>query len=71
MPCCRGWRKFDEDRSYTEREVNELLQIYHWDSATLRREFIMYRMMERERGVYRRISDMDWREADGAEPKFY
>ena len=64
-------RKFDEDRSYTEREVNELLQIYHWASATLRREFIMYRMMERERGVYRRISDMDWREADGAEQKFY
>ena len=64
-------RKFDEDRSYTEREVNELLQGYHWDSATLRREFIGYRMMEREKGIYRRISDFDWRAVDGSDPVSY
>jgi predicted transcriptional regulator len=64
-------RKFDEDRSYAEREVNELLQRYHWDSATLRREFIGYRMMEREKGIYRRLSDFDWRNVDGSEPAAY
>lgn len=64
-------RKFDEDRPYTEREVNELLQRFHWDSATLRREFIGYRMMEREKGIYRRISDFDWRSVDGSEPVAY
>lgn len=64
-------RKFEEDRRYSEREVNELLQRHHWDSATLRREFIGYHMMEREKGVYWRTSDMDWRSADGAEPVVY
>jgi predicted transcriptional regulator len=64
-------RKFDEDRRYAEREVNELLQRYHWDSATLRREFIGYRMMEREKGIYRRMSDFDWRSIDGSEPVSY
>ncbi len=64
-------RKFEEGRSYSEAEVNELLQQYHWDSATLRREFIGYRMMEREKGVYRRISDFDWRSVDGSDPVSY
>ncbi len=64
-------RKFDEGRTYTEAEVNALLQQFHWDSATLRREFIGYRMMERDRGIYRRVSDFDWRSADGAAPVSY
>ena len=48
-------RDFDVDRKYPEKEVNELLLEHHWDSATLRREFIMNGLMERERGVYWRI----------------
>ena len=64
-------RQFEEDRRYTEREVNEQLQRHHWDSATLRREFIGYNMMQREKGVYWRISDMDWRSPDGSEPHVY
>jgi DNA-binding transcriptional ArsR family regulator len=61
-------RKFDEGRAYPEREVNEVLLRHHWDSATLRREFIGYRMMERDRGVYRRLPETDWRPADSAAP---
>lgn len=64
-------RKFEEDRRYSEKEVNALLQTYHWDSATLRREFIGYGMMAREKGVYWRLSDFDWLSADGREPVTY
>ena len=64
-------RKFEEGRRYTEKEVNALLQTYHWDSATLRREFIGYGMMAREKGVYWRLSDFDWLSADGSEPRTY
>jgi biotin operon repressor len=55
---------FVEGRDYPEREVNELLQRWHWDSATLRREMIGYRMMTRENGVYRRLPEAEWREHD-------
>lgn len=64
-------RKFDEDRRYTEKEINEGLQKYHWDSATIRREFIGYGMMAREKGAYWRLSDFDWLTADGKEPVTY
>ncbi len=64
-------RKFDEDRRYTEKEINEGLQRYHWDSATLRREFIGYGMMAREKGAYWRLSDFDWLSPDGKEPVSY
>lgn len=43
---------FDEGRRYREAEVNETLKRFHWDSATLRREFIMTGLMQREDGVY-------------------
>jgi DNA-binding transcriptional ArsR family regulator len=61
-------RKFDQDRRYPEREINELLLQFHWDSATLRREFIGYQMMRREAGIYWRTPDAEWRAADGAAP---
>ena len=47
-------RRFEPERTYTEREVNELLAQAHEDVATLRRELIIYGFMERERGIYRR-----------------
>ncbi len=64
-------RQLEEDRRYTEKEINAFLQRFHWDSATLRREFIINRMMARENGVYWRLSDFDWLTADGSEPKVY
>ncbi len=46
---------FARDREYPEKEVNELLLKHHWDSATLRREFIMNKLMARDHGVYWRL----------------
>ena len=52
-------QRFQPGRRYTERQVNILLQRYHEDTATLRREMISdaHRLMRRERGVYWRVGD--------------
>jgi hypothetical protein len=39
-------------RGYSEAEVNDLLQHYHPDSATLRREMIGSGLLRRENGYY-------------------
>ncbi len=52
--------KFDLGRTYTEKEVNEILKHYHPDSATLRREFIGYKLMKRELGIYERLTENLW-----------
>lgn len=44
--------RFARDRSYTEAEVNEVIQRSHPDSATLRRELIGSQLMRREGGIY-------------------
>ncbi len=46
---------FEPGRDYPEREVNQILLEFHEDVATLRRELIATRLMERQRGVYRRL----------------
>jgi hypothetical protein len=56
---------FEEGRDYPEAEVNAIIQRRHWDSATLRRELIGYRMMARADGVYRRLPQAEWVAADG------
>jgi hypothetical protein len=53
-------RQFDEDTRYPETALNARLLERHWDSATLRREFIGYRMMAREAGVYWRLPERGW-----------
>ena len=57
-------RKFEENKRYPEARVNETIQRHHWDSATLRRELIGHRMMAREKGVYWRLPESEWRGAD-------
>lgn len=52
--------KFAAGRRYTEAQVNEAIQRHHWDSATLRRELIGYRMLGREAGVYWRQPREQW-----------
>ncbi len=52
--------QFEEGRRYSEAEVNAILQRRHWDSATMRREMVGWRMMARERGVYWRLPQTDW-----------
>lgn len=46
--------EFDPVKVYTEAEVNEVLRRFHDDVCTLRREFIMEKMMVRSGGKYRR-----------------
>jgi hypothetical protein len=47
--------QFVEGRRYSEREVNEIIQRHHADSATLRRELIAAELMQRAEGVYWRL----------------
>jgi DNA-binding transcriptional ArsR family regulator len=51
---------FAEGRRYPEPEVNQVLQRYHWDCATIRREMIGWRMLARENGVYWRQPQAEW-----------
>ena len=46
--------KFDVNRTYTEAEVNEIIKQYYDDFCTVRREFIMEKMMTRKEGKYHR-----------------
>ena len=48
--------EFEWDRKYSEKEINTKLLAFHEDSATLRREFIAWKLMEREAGIYWRIN---------------
>lgn len=48
--------KFEEGVRYPEQELNTMLKRYHPDTATLRREFIANQLMQRENGMYWRIS---------------
>jgi predicted transcriptional regulator len=41
---------FDVGKRYSEKRVNEILSKYHEDTATLRRELVGYKLMEREGG---------------------
>lgn len=51
--------EFEPERAYTEREVNVILLDYHDDVATLRRALVGQKLMKREQGIYRRVSDQD------------
>ncbi|HAX76903.1 MAG TPA: ArsR family transcriptional regulator [Cyanobacteria bacterium UBA11372] len=57
--------KFECDRDYSEKEVNTILKRHHEDCATLRREFIGYQLMTRDRDVYRRLPETEWLSEDG------
>lgn len=48
-------KAFKVGKKYTEKQVNEILNKYHEDTASLRRELIGYKLMKREGGEY-------WRE---------
>jgi hypothetical protein len=52
--------EFEEGRRYKEAEVNEILLRRHWDSATMRREMIGWRMLARESGIYWRLPMEQW-----------
>lgn len=41
---------FETGKHYTEKQVNEMLKKFHADTATLRRELVGYRLMQRQGG---------------------
>jgi predicted transcriptional regulator len=43
-------RAFEPGQRYSEKQVNEILARYHEDTASLRRELVGYKLMEREGG---------------------
>jgi len=45
-------QEFEPERRYSELEMNEVLRQFHPDVATLRREFIMTGLMQREISTY-------------------
>lgn len=45
-------RQFDRNRTYDEKEVNEIILKLHDDFCTVRREFILEKMMTRSGGKY-------------------
>ncbi len=47
--------KFDFNREYSEKEVNEIILRYHEDFCTVRREMIAFGMMTRDHEIYKRI----------------
>lgn len=49
-------QEFEPDQTYSEHEVNQILLEFHEDVATLRRGMISHGLMERERGIYRRVA---------------
>jgi len=48
-------KKFEFDRDYEEKEVNEIILRYHEDFCTIRREMIAFGMMTRDHEIYKRI----------------
>jgi len=47
-------KQFDTDRIYGEKEINRKILEFHDDFCTVRREFIMEKMMTRSQGKYQR-----------------
>src|SRR5215211_471098 len=47
--------QFEEGVRYPEAQVNAILKRYHPDTATLRRELIGNKLMQRENGIYWRL----------------
>jgi predicted transcriptional regulator len=52
-------QQFKPGERYSEKRVNELLSRYHEDFATLRRELIGYKILDRKNGEYWLISAPD------------
>lgn len=49
-------KQFEIGKRYPEKRVNEILKAFHSDYATLRRELVNMKLLERERGHYWRVA---------------
>jgi hypothetical protein len=47
--------EFEPGRRYPQAELNRILARHHPDTATIRREFIVYGLMDRKDSVYWRV----------------
>jgi len=65
IPTARGKRihvlkhlvsKLEYNRVYTEKEINEFVMRFHEDFCTIRREFIMNKLMVRNGGKYKVVA---------------
>lgn len=56
---------FEPGISYAESQVNAVLKLHHQDCATLRREMIGCGMLARDKGIYRRRPESEWRAGAG------
>jgi hypothetical protein len=56
---------FEPGISYSESQVNAILKLHHHDCATLRREMIGCWMLARDKGIYRRRPESEWRIGGG------
>lgn len=45
-------RQFSTERKYDEKEVNEIIHLFHEDHCTIRREMIAFGIMAREKETY-------------------
>jgi hypothetical protein len=54
---------FEPGISYAESQVNAILRLHHHDCATLRREMIGCSMLARNKGIYQRRPESEWRTA--------
>ena len=52
-------------KKYEEKELNEYIQQYHEDYATIRREFIINHYMYRENGIYELNPPEMWAKIEG------
>jgi len=52
---------FEPGINYAEAQVNAILKLHHHDCATLRREMVGCGMLARDKGVYRRRPESEWR----------
>jgi hypothetical protein len=52
---------FEAGISYSEAQVNAILKLHHHVWATLRREMVGYGMLARDRAIYWRSPESEWR----------
>ena len=48
--------RFEKDRKYSEKEVNDIIMAHHEDSPFFRRTMVDHKMMARENNIYWRLS---------------
>ncbi len=59
-----GDARLEADVAYTENQLNQIIKRHHSDTASLRREMIGYHMLSRNKGIYRRLPESEWRTED-------